>query len=1087
MVCASCGYGNGEGARFCGECGAPLVATTVCPGCGGENPGGQKFCSACGHALTEARDPRELMPERLAEKIRSVRHAVEGERKQVTVMFVDVVGSMGLAERLDPERWRELMDRFFVIVSRAVHGVEGTINQFTGDGVSALFGAPVAHEDHARRACLAALELHSTLTPLRAELSGEGMEFEIRVGLNSGEVIVGEIGDRGQMDYTAIGHTIGLAQRMESLAPAGSTALTAATAGLVRGEFELRELGDFEVKGSTVPVLVYELIGKAVLGDRVAAAGARGGLSTFVGRERERALLEEALERAMAGEGQVVGLVGEPGVGKSRLAHEFAERCAAGGIVVERVRAVAHGREVPLLPVLELMRTTLGVSDADDPSLTRDRIERRLTALDVSFQADLPLVFDFLGVPDSERPAPKLDPEARQRQLIALVRRFVHARSAVETAVTVLEDVHWLDDASTPFLAELVRAAAGARLLLVLTYRPEYGAQVLRGSHCEQVALRPLARPAVKELLKGLLGDDGSLDGLSEMIAARAVGNPFFCEELVAALAESGHLAGQRGAYRLGRTLEELVLPATVQATLAARIDRLGEREKELLQLSSVIGYEVPKPLLEAIAGQDEAELTDALRSLVAAELLTERIGASGFEYAFKHPLTQEVTYRSQLSDRRRQIHSQVALAIEQLHPDRAGELAALIAQHWEAAGETVSAATWHARAARWIGVNDMAQAVAHWRKVGELTEPLLDVPDSASLSRLSHVRQMDYGWRLGMPEDEATEHYQKARDILERAGDGASLAGLTAIYATLRGMAGHVKECDELSDEAERQTREISDPGLRLGSLLAIIYARFARGRLSDALELNDEALALGAGNPTLGSRQSMFVSPYAWCLFMRGWILCVLGRFEEAGAALDEAMRVATELGDLEDQGWTHMIYVLLARYTGDTDTALTHGPKGYEIAERIGSAFSRVWQTYFYGCAQLMAGETRDAIALIERANELSRQARTGLELESLRLATLAEALLQAEEPARALETARRAVGLALERSNDAALPHCYRVLAEAILESDQEGGIAAAQDALEKAGAAVAATDARAELPFIEQARERAHSLARTTLG
>jgi tetratricopeptide (TPR) repeat protein len=932
---------------------------------------------------------------------------------------------------------------------------------------------------------LSALELQRALAPFKAESARQGVEFEIRVGLNSGEVIVGEIGDQGQMDYTAIGHTMGMAQRMESLAAPGSTALSAATAGLVRGEFELREMGEFDVKGSSVPMLVFELVGEAAAADRLEAAGARGGLSRFVGRERERAMLEEALERATSGEGQVVGLVGEPGVGKSRLAHEFAAHCAARGIPVERARAVAHRRDVPLLPLLELMRTTLGVSDRDQPAVARERIAHALKALDPSFEADLPLLFDFLGVADPGHPPLKLEPDARQRQLLNLVHRFVHARSAVQTAVTVLEDVHWLDDASSRFLAELVRAAAGARLLLVLTYRPEYRGEELRGSHCEQLALRPLARPAIDELLRSLLGDDASLDGLSELIAARAVGNPFFCEELVAALAESGHLVGERGAYRLGKTLEDIVLPATVQATLGARIDRLEAREKELLHLAAVIGYEVPTPLLQAVAGLEEAELGRALRSLVASELLTERMGPSGVEYAFKHPLTQEVAYRSQLGDQRRHVHGQVAVAIGRLFPDRLDELAALVAQHWEAAGELLTAANWNARAARWIGVNDMTQAVAHWQKVGELSQRMLDVPEGAALARLAHVRQLDYGWRLGMPEAEATEHYEKAREILERAGDRAGVAGLAGLYSIMRAVAGDVREADRLSDEVNRQTQAIGHPGLRMGTVVASIWVRVSRGRLNDVLELTDEALALGAREPTLGTRESIIVSPYAWCLFARSWTLSLLARYDEARESLDHALRVAREHEDVETEGWTHMGYVFLARYTGETELAITHGAQGYEIAERIGSAFSRAWQTYFYGCARLMAGEPHEAIALVRTANELGRAACTSREMESMRVATLAEALLERGDLAGASEAADEAVALAEERGNDAVLAYCYRVLAGTILASEAPGKFEAAQAALDRAIVAVQSSGARAELQFIEQLRERAGSLAAGT--
>jgi class 3 adenylate cyclase/tetratricopeptide (TPR) repeat protein len=1014
------------------------------------------------------------LPAGLAEKIPATRGTIEGERKQVTVMFVDIVRSMALTEALDSERWRGLVERFFLIVSGAVHGVEGMIDTFTGDGVMALFGAPVSHEDHARRACLATLELHRALEPFVRELAAEEVTLAVRVGLNSGEVIVGEIGGVGRIDYTAVGHTVALARRMESLAPAASTALSSVTAALVAGEFRLRELGELEVKGSSVPQRVFELVGKAPSRDRVEAAGARGGLSPFVGREREQSALQAALERAAQGDGQVVGLVGEPGVGKSRLAHEFAERCAADGISMQRARAVAHGRNVPLVPILELMRTTLGVGEADPPALARGRIAESLQALDDSFQEDLPLLFDFLGVPDPGRPTPKMDPQARQRQLLSLVGRFVHARSRMQVTVTLIEDLHWLDDASSVFLAELVRASAGTRTLLVLTYRSEYAAEVLSGSHCEQFVLRPLGQGAVGELLGSLLGEDRSLDGLSDLIGERAGGNPFFCEELVAALAENGHLAGERGAYWLTATLEEIVLPATVQATLAARIDRHSEREKELLRVASVVGYEVSEPLLSVIVGHPEGELNDALRSLVSAELFSERSGETGIEYAFKHPLTQEVAYRSQLTDQRRHVHSEVALAIEHLYPERLDERAALVAQHWEAAGEALAAARWHVRAAIWVGNSDISQAVAHWRKVGELTEGLPESAEITALALLAHLRQLDYGWRLGITEQEATAHYEAGRELAQRSGDGVNLGLITGVYATQRVMAGHVQECDELAEKVNRMSIEFGDPGVRMAALALPIHSSSLRGRLGEALALTEEGIALGAEDPSLGGGLPL-VCPYAFCVMTRAWILCMMGQLEEPAAELERALRIAEEQEDFETVGWVHCSYVLLARYTGQTDTALAHATQAYEIAERTGSAYSRGHSLFWLGYAHLMLGQTSEAIAAIEGSLARSRESRTGLEFEALRVAALSEALLSAGHHLRALEAAKKSVTLALARGTELYLPVCYRVLAEALLASEGPGKIAAIQEALENATAAVEATGDRGELPFIERTR------------
>ena len=1090
MDCPSCGYSNDQRARFCGECGAALAPVVVCPACGTEEAGGLRFCTECGAALdpegSDARDttrdgrlaqigesvtaPQAHAPH-LTKRILGARRELEGERKQVSLMFVDIERSMDVARTLDPERWREVLDAFCQIACEVIHRYEGTADKFTGDGVVAIFGAPLAHEDHASRACLAALDLHKALTPFARSLAEEGIPFAVRVGLNSGEVIVGVIGDEGWMSYTAVGYTVGLAQRMESLAPAGSTALSCATAALVSGEFELAELGEYEVKGSSAPERVFALLGRASSRDVVRRP--RGELSPFVGRGREQAALEAALERALAGHGQVVGIVGEPGMGKSRLASEFLERCAARSLTVNRGRALAHGQHVPLLPMLELWRAALGVGEEEEPARARELIEQTLSALASSFAEDLPLVFDFLGVADPDQRAAKVDPEAGQRRLLAVLRRFVHARSRVQAAVTLIEDLHWLDKASAVFLAELVRVAAGTRTLLILTYRPEYQPEMLHGSHCEQLALGPLPAGAVGELLASMLGDDPSLDGLPEMIAARAVGNPFFCEELITALAQSGRLLGERGAFRLGSTLDEVVLPPTVQATIAARIDRLEERDKDLLQVAAVIGYELSEPLLREVSGLSEAELATALASLVSGELLSEGIGAAGVEYLFKHPLTQEVAYRSQLGERRRRTHRAAALAIERLHPDRGGELASLVARHFEAAGEPLTAAGAYARAAHWLGYRDVSAAFGLWRQVGALVEPL-DSPEARGLALASRGRQLEFGYRMGgISEDQAAAHYRVGRDLAQQSGDRAGLLLITAMYATVRGTWGHLREAGELADAVNDLSVEIGGSALRISAMGIPLYAWLALGRLSETLELAEEGIALGAQDPSLGAGFGV-TSPYAFCLTTKAATLCYMGRPQEAAKALAGALRVAAEQEDIETEGWAHAFCVLLARCGGRVENMFDHAMQADAIAEKIGSSLSRVYSLGYVGHAHLMLGRADQATEAFERAIALVRRARTGLDLEPFLLAGLADALLGTGEPARALQCAQEAVALALERTARLVLPNCYRALADAALALGKADG---AERALDDATRIIEETGGRAELPFIDRARRR----------
>jgi class 3 adenylate cyclase len=519
---------------------------------------------------------------------------------------------MALAEETDPESFHRVMERTARLLADGVHRYEGTVTQYTGDGVMALFGAPIAHEDHAQRACFTALHLRETLGRYADELRlSDGLNLSLRIGLNSGEVVVGRIGDDLKMDYTAQGHTVGLAARMEQIAAADRAYLSEHTARLVDGYFRLRDLGPLAVKGVTDPVRVYELEDVGTLKTRLDVSRTRG-FSRFVGRVAEVATLEAALARTIDGHGQVIGVVAEPGVGKSRLGWEFVQRCRARGISVHDAHCVAHGKTIPYLPVLELMRKIHGVTEQDRPQTAREKIAGRLLLLDEGLRDSLPLVFDFLGVPDPERPLPRMDPEARQRQLFAVVRRAVQARSHRETAVTVIEDLHWIDGASEGFVETLVEAVAGTRTLLLVNFRPEYHAGWMQRSYYQQLPLLPLGDEAIEELLRELLGSGDALTGLIALIRERTGGNPFFVEEMVQSLAESGVLAGKRGAYWLAQPVEALALPTTVQAILAARIDRLGEREKTVLQTGAVVGKEFPETILRRVVYLEDADLASA-------------------------------------------------------------------------------------------------------------------------------------------------------------------------------------------------------------------------------------------------------------------------------------------------------------------------------------------------------------------------------------------------------------------------------------------------------------------------------------------
>jgi class 3 adenylate cyclase len=702
MQCPRCRHENRATASFCAECGASLVRTDACPRCATRNPPGHRFCDGCGASLVArpASGPTPTLPSapaHLADKIR--RGGLEGERKLVTVLFADVVHSMELAERVDPEEWHRVLDRFFHILAAGVHRFEGTVNHFTGDGLMALFGAPIAHEDHARRACHAALDLRDALGDYASVLASRGLAFAVRMGLNSGEVVLGRIGDDLHVEYTALGHTVGLAARMEQMAAPGAVYLTEHTARLVDGFFTLRDVGTPTMKGVSTPVRVYELVAPGLARTRLDASRRRG-FSRLVGREDELARLWRIVEQVVAGHGQVAGMVGDAGVGKSRLCFEFVERCRAQGIAVHEAHCPAHGAGVPLLPVRQLVRSLLAVDDdASEPEVVGG-VRQALASLDPDLAASAPVIFDLLGVTDDSAPGAAGERLPRE-PLRAVVGRLVRAVGARGPIVLFLDDAHWIDASSDEVVHEIAGTIHQTRGLLLANFRGGYDlCWTSETSRVHQVPLAPLSHGAARALLEELLGDDASVAELLALVEEHTAGNPLFIEEVVQSLAACGSLAGRPGDYRLTAPLETLTIPESVQSLLAARIDRLGAEAKDVLATAAVIGKQFEGALLLAVAGLDERTLAAAVATLESGELIHELAGATPVRYAFRHPLTQEVAYHGQLADRRARLHGAVARALEQLRAEHLGEHAELIAHHWTAAGMRYEAARWRRRAA---------------------------------------------------------------------------------------------------------------------------------------------------------------------------------------------------------------------------------------------------------------------------------------------------------------------------------------------------------------------------------------------------
>jgi class 3 adenylate cyclase/predicted ATPase len=781
MKCPQCQHENPQGARFCEECATPLARS--CSNCGTTLSAVAKFCPACAHPVAAvagapSRSPDGYTPKHLAEKILTSKSALEGERKQVTVLFADLKGSMELLADRDPEEARKLLDPVLERMMEAVHRYEGTVNQVMGDGIMALFGAPLAHEDHAVRACYAALRMQASLSALGEQLlRSQGVPIQVRVGLNSGEVVVRSIGSDLHMDYTAVGQTTHLAARMEQIAGPGSILMTAETLRLAEGYVDVKPLGLVPVKGVSEPVEVYEIMGAGTVRRRLQATMAARSLSRFVGRDTEVEQLRRALQQAGEGHGQLVAVIGEPGVGKSRLFFEFTRSYRTQSWLVLESGSVSYGKATPYLPVIDLLKAYFKIEDRDDPRQVREKVTGKLLTLDRALESSVPALLALLDIPVDDTDWQASDPRQRRQRTLDAVKRLLLAESCVQPLLLVFEDLHWIDSETQAFLDTFFESLPTTRILVLVNYRPEYQHTWGRKTYYIQLRIDPLPAQNADELLHALLGPDPGVDPLRRLLIQRTEGNPFFLEESVRTLVETGALAGERGAYRLARAVQTLQIPATAQAMLAARIDRLTPEHKRVLQAASVIGKDVPLSLLQAVADEEDEPLRRALAELQATEFLYETRLFPDVEYTFKHALTHDVTYGTLLQDRRRALHAGIVEAIERLYSDRLGEQMDLLAHH-AVRGEVWEKAVVYLREDGTKALMRSANADA----VTYLTRGLdvvASLPEGAGRERHELALLLALGPAIqaakGLGAPEAERVFVRARELSERFGETAA------------------------------------------------------------------------------------------------------------------------------------------------------------------------------------------------------------------------------------------------------------------------------------------------------------------------
>jgi len=995
MECRRCQSENQTGAKFCGQCGSRLSA-------------------AAGEGASRFVAPERYTPKHLTERILTAKRALEGERKQVTVLFADLKGSMELLADRDPEETLRLLDPVLDRMMEAVHRYEGTVNQVMGDGIMALFGAPLAHEDHGVRACYAALRMQDAVKRHAEEIQRtHGAPIQIRVGINSGEVVVGTIGNDLRMDYTAVGQSTHLAARMEQAAMPGSILLTGATLRLAEGYVQVRPLGKLQVKGLAEPVDAYELVGAEAVRTRLQAAATRG-FTRFIGRDVELERLQKAWAKAGSGEGQLVAVVGEPGVGKSRLFYEFARSRPREPWMMLESSSVPYGRASAYLPMIDLLKAYFKIGDRDDHRAIREKVQGRLFELDESLKSAVAPVLALLDTPFADAEWEKLDPAQRRQRTFDAVKRLLLREAQVQPLLVVFEDLHWLDSETQSFLDGLVESLPLSRMLLLVNYRPEYRDPWSDRPNYTRLRVDPLESDGAESLLDALLGPDPGLAPLKRLLAERTAGNPFFLEESIRALAEVGALVGTRGAYRPGGSLTSVHVPTTVQPVIAARIDRLSPAHKQLLQAATVIGTSLPFPLVKEIAELPDDELRQGLAFLQSAGFL---YAASLFpepEYAFEHALTHEVAYESLLHERRRTLHSRIMTASETLYADRLAEHMERLAHHalrgevWDKAvsycyqaGAKAAAKSAHAEAV--ARFTEALSAIERLPQSGKVMTQAIDLRFSLRTS-LSPLGEFHRSFEL----------LREAETIATTLNDQARLARVFTFKALYYWSTGQQDRTLEAAEQALATAQSVGEAPAQVLANLFAGRARHARGDYAQAIRLLDGVVSATDDDRAnfLGMANLPSVSARTWL----SWSLAERGEFGTAITRSQEAVYIADAVDHLISRIYGYLALGIAHLRKGDLAMAIANLERALQFSETQNLRMARAMVAGYLGRAYTLSNRPADAIAILKEAIDDA----FGMEFmvdQALRLAHLGEAYLHAGYGDQAAAAAHRALDSAL----------------------------------------------------------------------
>ena len=925
MRCVKCGAEGIPGKKFCAECGSPL--SNRCAKCGSDNPPNAKFCADCGTPLGKEASAKGVKQSAASAPAaisfgaeREASETVEGERKTVTALFADIKGSTELMEDLDPEEARAIIDPALKVMIDAVQRYDGYVVQSTGDGIFALFGAPVAHEDHPQRALYAALRMQEEMRRYSAKLREAGdLPVEARVGVNTGEVVVRTIvTGEAKTEYTPIGHTANLASRMQVLAPTGSIAVSENTRRLVEGYFVLKPLGPTKVKGLSEPVNVYEVTGLGPLRTRFQRAGGRG-LTKFVGREYEMETLKRALVHTQSGRGQIVAAMAEAGVGKSRLFFEFKAVSQSGCMVLEAF-SFSHGKASAYLPLIDLLHGYFKIAGDDDLRTRREKVTGRVVALDRALEDALPYLCGLLGIVEREDPLAPMDGQLKKRRTLEAIKRILLRESLNQPLIVIFEDLHWIDENTQEFLDLLANSIGTAKVLLLVNYRPEYSHQWGSKTYYTQLRLDPFGKDDAAEMLAALIGDSAELAPLKRLIIEKAEGNPFFMEEMVLGLIDERALVRNAGPMKLIKPLAELRIPPTVQAILAARIDRLPPDQKELLQTLSAIGEEFGLNLIERVTHRSGDELNPMLANLQLAEFIYEQPAASELKYSFKHALTREVASNSMLLGRRREIHERTAAAIEDIYfgmlDDHLGELA----HHYSRSANVAKAVHYLKLAGEQAGRRSAYEEALD--ALEEAIELLAKIPASRERDRLELELRVAHGPLYvavrGFATDEMEPEVGRLEELCEQLGEAQVISGALFSLWSLSLSRARLKEAMPRAKQLLKLTAQLDDPFASGGAHAAVGVTSMWQGEFQTAREHLEQTAAIF--EPDIPRFLPMHNAPVIPTQSQLAWTLWMLGYPEQAKRAMGRALALADQLRRPFNTAFALQYAVPLEDFLGD-----------------------------------------------------------------------------------------------------------------------------------------------------------------------